>query len=122
MIELKNAVNEAKIKLGLSNSELSKLIGHSRNYISETLRIGVMNHNNERKAFEGYYIANYHDGDIHPHKKLLEWCEDGESYINSTIDNLWDMWLASANREGYKLVPVDTHYKLDNDGNVFTKP
>ena len=41
MIELKNAVSEAKIKLGLSNSELSKLIGHSRNYISETLRIGA---------------------------------------------------------------------------------
>ena len=41
MIELKNAVNEAKIKLGLSNSELSKLIGNSRNYISETLRIGA---------------------------------------------------------------------------------
>ncbi len=41
MIELKNAVNEAKIKLGLSSSELSKLIGHSRNYISETLRIGA---------------------------------------------------------------------------------
>ena len=41
MIELKNAVNEAKIKLGLSNSELSKLIGHSRNYISEALRIGA---------------------------------------------------------------------------------
>lgn len=41
MNELKNAVNEAKIKLGLSNSELSKLIGHSRNYISETLRIGA---------------------------------------------------------------------------------
>lgn len=66
-----------------------------------------MNHDNERKAFEEYYIANYHDGDIHPHKKLLEWCEDSESYINSTIDNLWDMWLASANREGYKLVPVE---------------
>ena len=41
MIELKNAVNEAKIKLGLSNSELSKLIEYSRNYISETLRIGA---------------------------------------------------------------------------------
>ena len=41
MIELKNAVNEAKVKLGLSNSELSKLIGYSRNYISETLRIGA---------------------------------------------------------------------------------
>ena len=66
-----------------------------------------MNLDNERKAFEEYYIANYHDGDIHPHKKLLEWCEDSESYINSTIDNLWDMWLASANREGYKLVPIE---------------
>ena len=74
-----------------------------------------MNHDNERKAFEGYYIANYHDGDIHPHKKLLEWCEDGESYINSTIDNLWDMWLASANRVGYKLVPVEpTERMLDS--------
>lgn len=66
-----------------------------------------MNLDNERNAFEGYYIANYHDGDIHPHKKLLEWCEDSESYINSTIDNLWNMWLASANREGYKLVPLE---------------
>ena len=71
-----------------------------------------MNHNNERKAFEGYYIANYHDGDIHPHKKLLEWCEDSESYINSTIDNLWDMWLASANREGYKLVPLEATQEM----------
>ena len=41
MIELKNAVNDAKVKLGLSNSELSKLIGHSRNYLSEALRIGA---------------------------------------------------------------------------------
>ncbi len=41
MIELKNAVHSAKIKLGLSASELSKLIGHSRNYITESLRIGV---------------------------------------------------------------------------------
>ena len=74
-----------------------------------------MNLENERKAFEEYYIANYHDGDIHPHKKLLEWCEDSESYINSTIDNLWDMWLASANREGYKLVPVEaTERMLDS--------
>lgn len=71
-----------------------------------------MNLDNERKAFEGYYIANYHDGDIHPHKKLLEWCEDSESYINSTIDNLWNMWLASANREGYKLVPLQPSTKI----------
>ena len=71
-----------------------------------------MNLDNERKAFEEHYIANYHDGDIHPHKKLLEWCEDSESYINSTIDNLWDMWLASANREGYKLVPLEATQEM----------
>ena len=71
-----------------------------------------MNHDNERKAFEEYYIANYHDGDIHPHKKLLEWCEDSESYINSTIDNLWDMWQASSNREGYKLVPLEATQEM----------
>ena len=71
-----------------------------------------MNLDNERKAFEEYYIANYHDGDIHPHKKLLEWCEDSESYINSTIDNLWDMWLSSANREGYKLVPLEATQEM----------
>ena len=71
-----------------------------------------MNLDNERKAFEEHYIANYHDGDIHPHKKLLEWCEDSESYINSTIDNLWDMWQASANREGYKLVPLEPTLKM----------
>jgi hypothetical protein len=71
-----------------------------------------MNHDNERKAFEEHYIANYHDGDIHPHKKLLEWCEDSESYINSTIDNLWDMWLASTNREGYKLVPLEATQEM----------
>lgn len=41
MIELNKAVNEAKTKLGLSNSELSKLIGHSRNYLSEALRVVV---------------------------------------------------------------------------------
>ena len=71
-----------------------------------------MNLDNERKAFEEHYIANYHDGDIHPHKKLLEWCEDSESYINSTVDNLWDMWLASANREGYKLVPLEATQEM----------
>lgn len=41
MIELNKAVNDAKVKLGLSNSELSKLIGHSRNYLSEALRVGI---------------------------------------------------------------------------------
>ena len=66
----------------------------------------------QRKAFEEYYIANYHDGDIHPHQKLLEWSKDGESCVNSTVDNLWDMWLASTNREGYKLVPLEATQEM----------
>ena len=65
-----------------------------------------MNHDNERKAFEEYYIANHHDGDIHPNQQLLEWSENGEFYFATSVNDLWDMWLASANREGYKLVPV----------------
>ncbi|KAF1026180.1 MAG: hypothetical protein GAK29_01442 [Acinetobacter bereziniae] len=35
----------------------------------------------QRKAFEEYYIANHHDGDIHPNQKLLEWSEK----VNSTL-------------------------------------
>lgn len=67
-----------------------------------------MNLDNERKAFEEYYIANYHDGDIHPNQQLLEWSENGEFYFATSVNDLWDMWLASANRQGYKLVPVET--------------
>ena len=71
-----------------------------------------MNHNNERKAFEEYYIANYHDGDIHPNQQLLEWSENGEFYFATSVNDLWDMWLASANREGYKLVPLEATQEM----------
>ena len=71
-----------------------------------------MNLDNERKAFEEYYIANHHDGDIHPNQQLLEWSENGEFYFATSVNDLWDMWLASANREGYKLVPVEPTLKM----------
>ena len=67
-----------------------------------------MNLENERKAFEEYYIANHHDGDIHPNQQLLEWSDNGDFYFATSVNDLWDMWLASANRVGYKLVPVDS--------------
>lgn len=74
-----------------------------------------MNHDNERKAFEEYYIANHHDGDIHPNQQLLEWSDNGDFYFATSVNDLWDMWLASANREGYKLVPVEpTERMLDS--------
>lgn len=37
-------------------------------------------------------------------------------------DAIFDEYVRLRDSEGYKLVPVDTHYKLDNDGNVITKP
>ena len=74
-----------------------------------------MNLDNERKAFEEYYIANHHDGDIHPNQQLLEWSENGEFYFATSVNDLWDIWLASANREGYKIVPVEpTERMLDS--------
>jgi len=71
-----------------------------------------MNHDNERKAFEEYYIANHHDGDIHPNQQLLEWSENGEFYFATSVNDLWDMWIASANREGYKFVPVEPSQEM----------
>ena len=78
-----------------------------------------MNHDNERKAFEEYYIANYHDGDIHPNQQLLEWSENGEFYFATSVNDLWDMWLASANRQGYKLVPVEPTKNMIISGNEY---
>ena len=68
--------------------------------------------NSERKAFEEYYIANHHDGDIHPNQQLLEWSEKGEFYFATSVNDLWDMWQASAQRQGYKLVPVVANKKM----------
>ena len=55
---------------------------------------------------------------------------DYEHYVNEQDIGLFTKlywrcfvsWKASASREGYKLVPVDTHYRLDDDGNIVTKP
>ena len=115
MIELKNAVNEAKIKLGLSNSELSKLIGHSRNYISETLRIGastekqaeIVSKIKEAVAIElgsrGVCLSNEREiADLRVtldiSKSLNEAYEKGETEYVKKIKNLHDD-LAIANRD-----------------------
>ena len=74
-----------------------------------------MNIEEQRNAFESECKLLKYNGDMTRH-------HIGNFYIDQTTNWMWQMWLASANREGYKLVPVDTHYKLDNDGNVITKP
>ena len=115
MIELKNAVNEAKIKLGLSNSELSKLIGHSRKYISETLRISastekqaeVVKKIKEAVAVElvsrGVGVSNEREiADLRAvldiSKGLNKAYEKGETEYVKKIKNLYDN-IAIANRD-----------------------
>ena len=74
-----------------------------------------MNHDNERKAFEAWAYSNKWN--------IFRVRDMGiDKYVDDFVDGAWHGWLASTNRQGYKLVPVDTHYKLDNDGNVITKP
>ena len=70
----------------------------------------------ERDVFDEWYKSEYP--------------LDYEHYVNEKDIGLFTKlylrcfasWKASAKREGYKLVPLDTHYKLDDDGNVITKP
>lgn len=54
----------------------------------------------EREMFEDYYIEAYKNTDI---GVLM----DNGQYSSKRKQYSWDAWQASAQREGYKLVPVD---------------
>ena len=69
----------------------------------------------ERGMFEAWFESRY---DAH----FMQFALDLDLYVDKHTQTCWEAWLASANREGYKLVPVDTHYRLDDDGNIVTKP
>ena len=60
---------------------------------------------------EGGYVA---------HELMIS--DESTKMIVNVFNFSWAIWQASASREGYKLVPVDTHYRLDDDGNIVTKP
>lgn len=60
---------------------------------------------------EGGYVA---------HKLMIS--DESTKMIVNVFNFSWAIWQASASREGYKFVPVDTHYRLDDDGNIVTKP
>lgn len=40
------------------------------------------------------------------------WCADRERFEDDQLNMAWEMWLASKNREGYKLVPVRCNNKM----------
>lgn len=56
------------------------------------------------------------------HTHIFNGAEQGDNRFKMDIDFMYMAWQASASREGYKFVPVDTHYRLDDDGNFVTKP
>ena len=67
-----------------------------------------MNLDNERKAFEAWAYSNKWN--------IFRVRDTGiDKYVDDFVDGAWHGWLASANREGYKLVPLEpTERMLDN--------
>ena len=70
-----------------------------------------MNIDNERKAFETKCKLLKYNGDMTRH-------HIGNFYIDQTTNWMWQMWLASANRQGYKLVPVEPKFETMQEMNV----
>jgi len=67
-----------------------------------------MNHDNERKAFEAWFESRY---DAH----FMQFALDLDLYVDKHTQTCWEAWQASANREGYKLVPLEpTERMLDS--------
>ena len=59
-----------------------------------------MNLDNERKAFEAWAYSNKWN--------IFRVRDMGiDKYVDDFVDGAWHGWIASANREGYKLVPVE---------------
>ena len=74
-----------------------------------------MNIDNERKAFEDEF-RKINSNIVF---WLNTWDEEMQGYNHPTMCWIWNMWLASANREGYKLVPVEpTNEMISAAGNA----
>ena len=64
-----------------------------------------MNHDNERKAFEVWFESRY---DAH----FMQFALDLDLYVDKHTQTCWEAWLSSANREGYKLVPLEATQEM----------
>ena len=65
-----------------------------------------MNIEEERKSFEGYVLSLSKYKKRSP-KFIFDLDENGD-YDNRDVYDLYHAWTASAQREGYKLVPMET--------------
>lgn len=81
-----------------------------------------MNLDKERKAFEDYEHSKKMDCDraiLFRRWEDYQLDDDEKHYVGKYIDSFmqekYELWLASANREGYKLVPLEpTERMLDS--------
>jgi len=64
-----------------------------------------MNIDNERKAFEAWFESRY---DAH----FMQFALDLDLYVDKHTQTCWEAWQASANREGYKLVPLEPSQEM----------
>ena len=67
-----------------------------------------MNLDNERKAFEDEF-RKINSGIVF---WLNTWDEEMQGYNHPTMCWIWHMWCKSANREGYKLVPLEATQEM----------
>ena len=64
--------------------------------------------NSERKAFEEWYLKEFGDNYTCP---IAQLDKRGEEYIDFHTNDTWLAWKASAQRQGYKLVPVEMSWQ-----------
>mgnify|MGYP003602597720 CR=1 FL=1 len=61
----------------------------------------------QRKAFEAWAYSNKWN--------IFRVRDMGiDKYVDDFVDGAWHGWLASANREGYKLVPVEINNEIES--------
>ena len=92
MIALNKAVNDAKVKLGLSNSELSKLIGHSRNYLSEVLRVGATTEKLreiQAKIEKAVELELINRGVVNPKCSIDVSCDQDQSVVSDFVSKVY---------------------------------
>lgn len=64
-----------------------------------------MNIEEQRKAFEAWFESRY---DAH----FMQFALDLDLYVDKHTQTCWEAWLSSANREGYKLVPLEATQEM----------
>ena len=64
-----------------------------------------MNIYKQREAFEAWFESRY---DAH----FMQFALDLDLYVDKHTQTCWEAWRASANRQGYKLVPLEPTYEM----------